>query len=66
MTYRQAREIYKKRHDKIIKDGWIAEILRSYNKTTRKAPNRTNIPINPCPKKIQGKLKKILRELGMI
>ena len=66
MTYSQARKIYAERFGNTIKDSWIAEILRFYGKTTRKAPNRVRRTKNPCPKKIRKNLKKILKELDMI
>jgi len=40
MTYLQAQRIYKKRHRKVVKTCWIADIKSKHGKTTRKAPNR--------------------------
>ncbi|MDE1831787.1 MAG: hypothetical protein KGI02_05375 [Thaumarchaeota archaeon] len=50
MTYLEAQELYRKRYGKSVKTCWIADILRSHGKTTRKAWNRVGSkPMYPCP-----------------
>lgn len=67
MTYSQAQRIYKKRHRKVVKTCWIADIKSKYGKITKKAPNRIGKkPMYPCPEDISPKLEKILKELRMI
>ena len=67
MTYLQAQRIYKKRHRKVVKTCWIADIKSKHGKTTRKAPNRIGKkPRYPCPNHVHPKLEKILKELRMI
>ena len=67
MTYSQAQDLYRKRHGKVIKTCWIADVLRSHGKTKRKAWNRIGSkPLYPCPPNIKKQIETVLKELNMI
>jgi len=66
MGYAEAKEQYKKKHDKTLKNSWIANILSDHGKTNGKAPSRKGDYKYPCPKDVRPKLTKILKELKMI
>lgn len=66
MGYAEARELYKKKHDKAMKNSWIANVLSDHGKTNGKSPARKGDYKYPCPKDVRPKLEKILKELKMI
>ena len=66
MGYAEAKELYKKKYDKSLKNSWIANILSDHGKTHNKAPSRKGNYKYPCPKDVRLKLTKILKELKMI
>ena len=67
VTYEKAQIIYKKRHGKIVKTCWIADVKRKYGKTKHQSWNRIGKkPKHPCPVNILPNLEKILKELHMI
>lgn len=66
MGYAEARDLYKKRHGKVLKNSWIAHILSDHGKTSHKSPSRKGDFKYPCPDEARPKLEKILKELKMI
>lgn len=66
MGYAEARELYKKKHNKTLKNSWIANILSDNGKTHGKSPSRKGAYKYPCPNNVRPKLTKILKELKMI
>ena len=66
MGYAEARDLYKKRHDRALKNSWIAHILSDNDKTSHKSPARKGNYKYPCPDEVRPKLEKILKELKMI
>ena len=66
MSYKQAQELYKKRHGKTAKTSWIADIKNEHGKTNGPSPNRKGDYKYPCPKSECDNLTKILKELKMI
>ena len=66
MGYAEASELYKKKHDKALKNSWIANVLSDHGKTNSKSPARKGDYKYPCPKVVRPKLEKILKELKMI
>ena len=63
MSYKQAQEIFKKRHGKTAKTSWIADIKNENGKTS---PNRKGDYKYPCPKSERVNLTNVLKELKMI
>ena len=66
MGYAEAREAYKKKHGKSVKNSWIAHTLSMYSKTTRQSPSRKSDFKYPCPDDVWPKLESILKELKML
>lgn len=66
MGYRQAQELYKKRHGKFPKSSWIAHILSDHGMTKSRSPKRKGDFKYPCPDSERPKLEKILKELDML
>ncbi len=66
MGYKEARELYKQKHSKALKNSWIAHVLSDHGKTHGKSPARKGGYKYPCPDEIRPKLEKILKELKMI
>ena len=66
MGYAEARESYKKKYGKALKNSWIAHVLGDNGKTTRKSPSRKGEYKYPCPNDVRPKLEKILKDLKMI
>ena len=66
MGYAEARELYKKKHNKALKNSWIANILSDHGKTHGKSPARKGDYKYPCPDNVRPKLEKILNGLKMI
>lgn len=66
MGYKEARELYKKKHGKTAKNSWIAQIRAEHGKTSGPSPNRKGDYKYPCPKEDKPKLTKLLKELKMI
>ena len=66
MSYKQAQEIFKKRHGKVAKTCWIADIKHEHGKTSGPAHNRQGDRKYPCPKSDRPNLTKVLKELKMI
>ena len=66
MGYIEAKELYKKKHNRSLKNSWIANVLSDHGKTHKKAPSRKGNYKYPCPKDVKPKLTKILKELEMI
>ncbi|PHY08245.1 MAG: hypothetical protein CK527_07130 [Nitrosarchaeum sp.] len=66
MGYAEARELYKQRHYKVLKNSWIANVLGDHGKTSRKSITRKGNYKYPCPDDVRLKLEKILKELKMI
>ena len=62
----EARELYKKKHNKALKNSWIANVLSDHGKTNGKSPARKGDYKYPCPPLERPKLEKILKELKMI
>ena len=66
MGYAEARESYKKKYNKALKNSWISNILSDHGKTHGKSPARKGDYKYPCPNDVKPKLEKILKELKMI
>ncbi len=66
MGYAEAIELYKKRHNKALKNSWIAHVLSDHGKTHCKSATRKGDYKYPCPNEVRPKLEKILKELKMI
>jgi len=66
MGYKEARELYKQKHNKALKNSWIAHVLSDHGKTHGKSPARRGDYKYPCPDEIRPKLEKILKELKML
>ena len=66
MGYAVARDLYKQRNHKILKNSWIAHVLGDHGKTSRKSITRKGPYKYPCPDEVGAKLEKILKELKMI
>ena len=66
MGYAEARNLYKQRHNKALKNSWIAHVLGDHGKTSRKSIARKGNYKYPCPDEVRPKLEKILKELKMI
>ena len=66
MGYAEARELYKKKHGKALKNSWIAQVLSEHGKTRSISPTRKGDYKYPCPNDARPKLEKILKELKMI
>lgn len=66
MGYAEARNLYKQRHNKVLKNSWIAHVLGDHGKTHSKSPTRKGNYKYPCPDEVRPKLEKILKELKMI
>ena len=66
MGYAEARELYKKKHNKAMKNSWIANVLSDHGKTNGKSPARKGDYKYPCHKDVRTKLEKILKQLKMI
>lgn len=66
MGYSQARDTYKKKYAKSLKNSWIAHVLSDNGKTRSKSPARKGEYKYPCPDDVRPKLEKILKELKMI
>ena len=67
MTYTQAANIYKKRHGRVVKTCWIADVKRRHGKTKHESWNRIGVePKYPCPDHVFPRLETILKELRMI
>ena len=66
MGYAEARDEYKKRHGKSLKNSWIAHVLGDFGKTTRKSPSREGEYKYPCPADVRPNLVKILKDLKMV
>jgi hypothetical protein len=66
MGYAEARDAYKKKYGKSVKNSWIAHILSKNGKTTRQSPSRKSDFKYPCPDDVWPKLESILKELKML
>ena len=66
MGYAEARDVYKQKHNKALKNSWIAHVLSDNGKTHTKSPTRKGNYKYPCPDEVRPKLEKILKELKMI
>ena len=66
MSYAEAKELYKKKHNRSLKNSWVAHVLSDHGKTHGKSPARKGDYKYPCPNDVRSKLEKILKELKMI
>ena len=66
MGYAEAKEVYKTKYGKTLRNSWIAHVLDIHGKTRRKAPSRKGDYKYPCPSNVRPKLEKILKEQKMI
>lgn len=66
MGYKEVAQLYKKKHGKLAKSSWIAQILSEHGKTSGPAHSRKGDYKYPCPDAERPKLEKILKELKMI
>jgi len=66
MSYAEAKELYKKKHKKSLKNSWVAHVLSDHGKTSHKSPSRKGNYKYPCPNDVKPKLEKVLKELKMI
>ena len=66
MSYAEAKELYKKKHNKSLKNSWVAHVLSDHGKTSHKSPSRKGNYKYPCPNDVKPKLEKVLKELKMI
>ncbi len=66
LTYKEARELFKKRVGTTAKSSWIANVLSDHGKTSGKAQSRQGDYKYPCPPDARPKLEKLLKELKMI
>ena len=66
MGYKEVRDIYKQKHNKALKNSWIAHVLSDHGKTRFKSPTRKGGYKYPCPDDVKPKLEKILKELKML
>ena len=66
LGYKEAQKLFKKKHGKIAKSSWIANILSDHGKTSGPAHSRKGDYKYPCPPLERPKLEKILKELKMI
>ncbi|MBC8502147.1 MAG: hypothetical protein H8D35_03360 [Nitrosopumilus sp.] len=66
MGYAEARDSYKKKHGKALKNSWIAHVLGDNGKTTRQSSSRKGDYKYPCPNDVRPKLEKVLKDLKMI
>ena len=66
MGYAEARNLYKQKHNKSLKNSWIAHVLTDHGKTSRKSATRKGDYKYPCPDEVRPKLEKILKELKML
>ena len=66
MSYKEAQELFKKRHGKVAKSSWIAHVLSDHGKTSGPAHSRKGDYKYPCPPSERTKVEKILKELSMI
>lgn len=66
MTYKEAHDLYKKKHGGHVKSSYIADVLNSHGKTKGKAPTRKGSYKYPCPAKVRSNLERVLKELKML
>ena len=66
MGYEEAKVAYKKKHGKVLKNSWIAQILNENGKTKGQSPARKGDYKYPCPSDVRPKLVKVLKDLKMI
>ena len=66
MSYAKAKEQYKQKHKKSLKNSWIAHVLSDHGKTHDKSPARKGDYKYPCPNDVRPKLEKVLKELKML
>ncbi|MBT4176038.1 MAG: hypothetical protein HOE01_04225 [Thaumarchaeota archaeon] len=66
MGYAEAKDAYKTKHGKTIRNSWIANVLDLHGKTTRKSPARKGDYKYPCPDSIKSDLESVLKSLKMI
>ena len=66
MSYAEAKELYKKKHNKALKNSWVAHVLSDHGKTSGPAHSRKGDYKYPCPPSERTKVEKILKELSMI
>ena len=66
MGYAEARETYKKKYGKTLRNSWIAHVLDIHGKTTRQSPARKGDYKYPCPDSVKSNLETILKSLKMI
>lgn len=66
MAYKEAQQLYKKKHGKLARTSWIAQILSEHGKTSGPAHSRKGDYKYPCPASERKNLEKLLKELKMI
>ena len=66
MGYKEARELYKEKHNKVLKNSWIANVLNDHGKTRFQSHTRDGDYKYPCPEDVRPNLEKVLKELKMI
>ena len=66
MGYADARKLYKKKYNKVLKNSWIAHVLSDHGKTKRTSPSRKGDYKYPCPDDVRPRLETVLKTLKMI
>lgn len=66
MGYAEARDAYKKKYGKALKNSWIAHVLNDHGKTRGKSPTRKGDYKYPCPDDVRSNLERLLKELKML
>ena len=66
MGYAEAKEVYKTKYGKTLRNLWIAHVLDIHGKTTRRSPSRDGDYKYPCPESIKSNLEDVLKSLKMI
>lgn len=65
-TYQQIREYVHDHYGWKPETCWIADVLESYGLTRRKAWNRREERVKPCPSDKRPAIEEALRHFGMI
>ena len=66
MGYAEARDLYKKKYGKALKNSWIAHVLIDNGKTKSKSPRRKGDYKYPCPDDVRPNLERLLKDLKML
>ena len=68
VTYKQIQDDIRARHNRTVKNCWIAHVKALNGLAPRQAPNRESAShrVHPCPEKIRPLIEQSMRRLGML